>query len=369
MKRITSISILLILTCYSTVFAWGHKGHSLVAEVAFKYLDAKTKQNVLRYLDGMSIEEAANWMDEMRSDRKFAYMKPYHYVNFERGSVVEEHDGDNIINALNKTLSELDHIHSMSKDDIRLRLFYLFHLIGDLHQPLHVGYGEDKGGNTVQISFFGRASNLHTMWDSEIIEYKALTLQQELQLNTYKPTELAFIKSINVMSWVKDARGFLKGAYNLSDGKIGDLYVDANYPVIQQQILKAGLRLASVLEHYFKKIDLNNVSKNNVGLETEVSTNIDVTKASDYEGQLVYACAKVFSTKVLDGNGMTFLNLGAAYPHSPLTVVIYSDSLENFDHKPVDFYIDKEVCVHGKIKMYKGKPEIIINSQQAIQIK
>ena len=84
---------------------------------------------------------------------------------------------------------------------------------------------------------------------------------------------------------------------------------------------------------------------------------------------LVYTFAKVYSTKVLDGNGMTFLNLGAEYPNSPLTIVIYSDSLGNFDNKPADYYKGKNICVGGKIKMYKGKPEIIINSKQSIQVK
>ena len=350
--------------------AWGHKGHSLVAEVAFKYLDAKTKQNVLSYLNGMSIADASNWMDEMRSDRKFAYMKPYHYVNFERGSVIKEIDGDNIINALNKTFSELDNIKSMSNDDVRLRLFYLFHLIGDLHQPLHVGYGDDKGGNSVQVSFFGRGSNLHKMWDSEIIEYKGLTLDQVLMMNSYQPSEITAVKSIDVMSWVKDSRVHLKGAYNINDAKIGNVYVDENYPEIKQQILKAGLRLASVLEHYFKDTTyVASTKKEVIDDNTEVSIAIDVNKASDYEGKLVFTCAKVYSTKVLDSNGMTFLNLGAEYPNSPLTIVIYSDSLGNFDNKPADYYKGKNICVSGKIKMYKGKAEIIVNSPHEIQVK
>ena len=309
-------------------------------------------------------------MDEMRSDSKYDYMKPFHYVNFERGSAIKAMEGDNIINTLNQTLKDLDNIKSMSNNDIKLQLFYLFHLIGDLHQPLHVGYGEDKGGNSVQVSFFGRGSNLHKMWDSEIIEYKALSLQQVLQMNDYEPSELSAIKSINVMSWVKDSRVYLKGAYNLNDGKIGDVYVDANYPIMKQQILKAGLRLASVLEHYFKNANyVASTKKDADGDDTEVSVAIDVNKASEYEGKLVNTCAKVYSTKVLDSNGMTFLNLGAEYPNSPLTIVIYSDSLGNFDNKPADYYKGKNICIAGRIKIYKGKPEIIINNQNALQVK
>jgi hypothetical protein len=370
MKNISSLAILLILTSYSNVFAWGHKGHSLVAEVAFKYLDAKTKQNVLSYLNGMSIEEASNWMDEMRSDRKYDYMKLYHYVNFERGSAIKVMQGDNIINTLNQTLKDLDNIKTMSNDDIKLRLFYLFHLIGDLHQPLHVGYGEDKGGNTVQVSFFGRGSNLHKMWDSEIIEYKALTLEEVLKMNDFEPSELSALKSINVLSWVTDSRNHLKSVYGFNNNKIDDRYVDANYPIVKMQILKAGLRLASVLEYYFKDVTYLASNKSDVvNEEIEVSVTIDVNKAKDYEGKLVYTCGKVFSTKVIKSNGMILMNVGGEYPNAPLTVVIKSDSLKNFDSAPEEFYKGKNICVGGKIKIYKGQPQIIVKSMASIIIK
>jgi DNA/RNA endonuclease YhcR with UshA esterase domain len=146
--------------------------------------------------------------------------------------------------------------------------------------------------------------------------------------------------------------------------------VDANYPIVKMQILKAGLRLASVLEHYFKDATYVASTKKEVaGDDTEVSVSIDVTKAKEYEGKLVYTCAKVYGTKVLESNGMTFLNLGAEYPNSPLTIVIYSDSLGNFNNKPSDYYKGKNICVSGKIKIYKGKPEIIVKSMDSIIVK
>jgi hypothetical protein len=354
--------------------AWGHIGHSLVAEVAFNNMDAKTKQTVLKYLDGMSIEDAANWMDSMRSDKNYNYMKPYHYVDFDRGADVTELSGDNIINVLNKTLKDLDNIKTLSNDEIKTRLLYLFHLIGDLHMPLHVGYKDDKGGNAVQVSFFGRNTNLHSMWDSDIIEYKNLTLADLMKINNYKPSELAALQQIDVTYWAKDSRKYLKNAYKLNDEKISDIYVDANFPIIKQQILKAGLRLAGVLEHYFKNVDYvasTTVTspKDKAVEETEVPSDIDVTKAAQYEGKLEHICSKVYSTKVLDSNGMTLLNVGGEYPNSPLTVVIYSDKLKNFNFVPADYYKGKNICVTGKIKMYKGKPEIISTSQNDIEVK
>jgi hypothetical protein len=371
MKKI----LLLVLVLFFSItngFAWGHKGHALVAEVAFKYLDAKTKQNVLKYLDGMSIEDAANWMDSMRSDNSYNYMKPYHYIDFERGSGVTELSGDNIINVLNMALKDLDNIKGLSNDEVRIRLFYLFHLIGDLHQPLHVGYKDDKGGNTVQISFFGRNGNLHSMWDTDIIEYKNLSLADELKMNTYQPSELAAIRLIDITSWAKGSRSHLKTAYNLNDGKISDTYVNAAYPIIKQQILKAGLRLAVVLEHYFKDIEYVKAANTDIKQAKEViegAIEIDITKASEYEGKLVRICSRVYSTKVLNSNGMTFLNVGADYPDSPLAVVIYSDKLQNFSFKPIDYYKGKTICITGRIKIYKGKPEIIVSNESEIQIK
>ena len=96
MKKIGLVLIMLVL-CSNAVSAWGGKGHALVAEVAFKYMDNKTKQNVLSYLNGMSIQEASVWMDEMRSDPKYDYMKPYHYVNIRKGFPIKEVEGENII--------------------------------------------------------------------------------------------------------------------------------------------------------------------------------------------------------------------------------------------------------------------------------
>lgn len=233
-------------------FAWGHQGHALVAEVAFHYLDENTKKNVLQYLDGMSIEDAANWMDAIKSDHANDFMKPYHYIDFEKGST-QAPEGDNIVTVLDRTLKELDHKETLSHDDIKRRILFLFHLIGDLHQPLHVGYPSDKGGNTFQLNFMGSyGSNLHATWDNNIIEYKATSLSDVLNSKKYTPEELATVQKIDIIGWAKQSRGYLKEAYTVKNNKADDIYVDSVYPIIKTQLLDAGIRLAGVLEHYFK---------------------------------------------------------------------------------------------------------------------
>jgi hypothetical protein len=250
----TTVLTVALLLGSTQLFAWGHKGHTLVAEVAFNYMDETTRKNVLQYLDGMTLEEAGNWMDAIKSDHANDYMKPYHYIDFEKGSAVAP-EGENIITVLNRTLKELDHKETLSHDEIKRRILFLFHLIGDLHQPLHVGYPSDKGGNTVQLNFMGTVgTNLHSTWDTGIIEYKATSLAEVLNSKKYSPEALAAVQKIDIIGWAKQSRGYLKDAYTVKNNKADDRYVDTVYPIIKTQLLDAGIRLASVLEHYFKTV-------------------------------------------------------------------------------------------------------------------
>jgi len=252
-KSIIAVAFLLIVMLSpSKTLAWGKKGHALVAEVAFTYLDENTKKTVLQYLDGMTIEDAANWMDTIKNDHSYDYMKPYHYVNFDKGATVVELNGDNIIYQLNETIKELRNKKNLSREEISTKIKILFHLIGDLHQPLHVGYGSDKGGNTMQINYNGKGTNLHSFWDSGIITSKGITLQDCLNSNKFCKNKLRKIKKINVIKWSIESRNLLDQIYNTGGNKVNDEYVNKNAALIATQIHKAGIRLASVLKEVFK---------------------------------------------------------------------------------------------------------------------
>ena len=231
--------------------AWGKKGHAYVAEVAFSYLDENTKKIVLEYLEGTTIEDAANWMDNIKSDHSYDFMSTYHYANFEKNEAVVETSGANIIYQLTKTIKELKNRKNLSKEEIKTKIEIIFHLIGDLHQPLHVGYGSDKGGNSMQLRFNNKGTNLHSLWDSRIIEYKEITLQDCLK-KPFSKKELRKINKINVVNWSKESRGFLDTVYNTGGTNISDEYTNSNIIVIESQIHKAGIRLAAVLVTIFK---------------------------------------------------------------------------------------------------------------------
>lgn len=253
-KALITLSFLLtLLISPIKTFAWGSKGHALVAEVAFNYMDENTKKEVLKYLNGMSIQDAANWMDNVKSDHSYDFMRAYHYVNFDKGANVVETNGDNIIYQLNANIKDLQNKENLSAEQINTKIKILFHLIGDLHQPLHVGYGDDKGGNTMQINYNFRGTNLHSFWDSGIIEYKKITLADCLGINKYSINEIRALQDINVVNWATDSRAYLPLVYKTGGNKINDVYVDSSVPIIESQILKAGIRLAGVLNEVFKK--------------------------------------------------------------------------------------------------------------------
>lgn len=243
--------ILIAIATPSNSFAWGKRGHDMVAQVAYNYLDTSTRIILMEYLDGMTIQEAANWMDEVKGDKKYDYLRKLHYINAERGQKITATNEENIIGMLTKTIEELKNYKTLTKEEVKIKLCIVFHLVGDLHQPLHVGYGEDKGGNNYQINFYGKGTNLHSFYDSGIIEYKNITLPQCLNAKNFTKEELSEIEQIDVVAWANQSRSFLPIIYKTNSNKVDDLYVDKNYPIIQEQILKAGIRLSSVLREIF----------------------------------------------------------------------------------------------------------------------
>lgn len=239
------------MTNTSKAAKWGAKGHATVAEVAFKYLDETTKKNVLAYLKGMSIEDAANWMDKVKNSDQYKYTKPFHFANFPKGTKASETNQKDIIKIINTILKDFQHKENMTQDNINIELMMLFHLVGDLHQPLHVGYKSDSGGNDITVDFFGKKPTLHAVWDSEIITKKALSLNAIINGNTYTPAQTADIQKIDVVRWANDSRSNLDFVYSYKNGKIDQNYINKAAPIIEKQILKGGLRLAAILQLYF----------------------------------------------------------------------------------------------------------------------
>ena len=236
-------------------FAWGHEGHQIIADIVKDHLSQNIQDSVKKYLGTMTFEQASTWMDDVRSDHSYDYMKSWHYIDIEKGqNYVPDPNDHNCITELQRVIKELDNKTKLSKDQINDDIKVLFHLVGDISQPLHCGYPEDKGGNTIHVSFLGKKVNLHRVWDSEIIYYKKINTEIcEAAYSGINTAEIKKIQKIDVMSWVNDSRSLLPDVYDFQNNEIDENYIDKNTPIIEKQLFDSGLRLANVLTQIFSK--------------------------------------------------------------------------------------------------------------------
>ncbi len=235
-------------------FAWGKTVHELVAEIAFRILDDSTQKIVKQYLGNITIEEAANWMDEQRGNSYYNFMRTWHYVDIDKGQKYVPSAERNALSVLNSAIIELRNAKEtgMSKKDIKNRILLIFHLVGDLHQPLHTGYTIDKGGNTIMVNSPFVSGNLHSIWDTQILEYKRINLDTCMNLYTSMPgDEIAEIKKINVLKWMYQSRSNLESVYSFENNFLDKNYIDKNIIIIKKQLVVAGIRLASILQEVF----------------------------------------------------------------------------------------------------------------------
>src|SRR5665213_1384183 len=238
-----------ILFFTTTCFGWGRTGHHIIAEIARSIMNEYAKENVQGYLGSTSFEEATVWMDEMRSEGKYDYMKPWHYIDLEKGERYVPDNGDNLIDRLNFTYNELLHKDNLSTETIHTDLLILFHLVGDLFQPLHVGYPDDKGGNLYQISLNGKGTNLHAVWDKDIIEDENITLDDCMELyRKLSPARISQIKKTSFVEWMYQDRKLLYQIYPPGH-KIDNSYLEKNKRIVEWQLVYAGIKLDAAVSY------------------------------------------------------------------------------------------------------------------------
>lgn len=235
------------------VLAWGVDGHRTIALIAQSQLTPKARAEVDRLLaqePGETLASISTWADEHRNPAT----APWHYVNFPRGDCVYSEqrdcpDGKCVVGAIQRQLNVLK---SSDNDERKLlALKYVVHFVGDVHQPLHAGYLDDKGGNTYQLQAFMRGSNLHALWDTGIL--KSLNEDADaiaarlLKSGTKVPdgefdTARAAEESCKIVGEV----GFYP------ERRVGSDYIEKYVPVMERRLATAGARLAAVLNKVFR---------------------------------------------------------------------------------------------------------------------
>lgn len=327
-----------------------------------QFLSESAKGNVRSILGITSLEDASIWMDEIRVTPQYDYMKPWHYINISRGEQYNPKERDNIIYALNKAISDLN----STKTEERKRkeaLMILIHLVGDLHQPLHVGYGDDRGGNAIEVNYEGHLTNLHHIWDTDILRHNRISKEQVLE----KARELKTtgVEKGSIVSWMEEGRTLLPSVYDFPARNINDAYMRKQKPVVESQLAKAGIRLAYLLN---QALTHSGVETGANGVSLTSDTELTPQQAAQHIGETARVCGKVFSGKYLKDKAVTFINMGADYPNNPFTAVIFGRDREKFGAAPEKVYTNLNICVSGQIKEHNGKPQIIVSDEEQIQI-
>jgi hypothetical protein len=256
MKNLVKILFLLFaLVGSNPAFGWGQTGHRVIGQIAENHLSRKAKKNIEKILGDESLAIVSIWMDEVRSDRAYDHTHDWHWVSIPDNSTYDacekNSDGD-VIEAIGR-MKEILMADDASLEKKKEALKFMVHLVGDLHQPLHVGNGMDKGGNDVKIKWFYKSSNLHRIWDSGIIDKKGLSYTElATSIDHATKEEISDWQKGNPKDWAQECMGLRSQVYAIGEkDNLSYQYMYKNWGLVQDQLEKAGVRLAGLLNEIF----------------------------------------------------------------------------------------------------------------------
>jgi len=250
------IGILFISITTSSKPTWGPTGHRTIGKIAEKHLKKRVLKKIDKLLDGESLAFVSTFGDEIKSDKKYNKYYTWHYVNMPFDTSYEDSEknpkGDLVTGIA--SCVEILKDETSSKEDKVFFLKLLVHLVGDLHQPLHIGRKEDKGGNTIQVQWFGRGTNLHRVWDENMIaEWGMSYIELANNADDLSKSQIKAIQKGTVIDWVHEIHNITKKIYGSAE--VGEnLRYNYNYKhfkTVRQQLQRGGIRLATILNDVF----------------------------------------------------------------------------------------------------------------------
>ncbi|SHG06621.1 S1/P1 Nuclease [Salegentibacter echinorum] len=260
MKKILILSLMLLSINIS--FAnldndWGKTGHRATGEIAENYLSKKAKKAVNKILNGQGLAFVANYADDIKSDPEFRKYSPWHYVNLAEGETEYNPETANPKGDLYQAIMKCKEVlksKSATKKEKQFYLKMLVHFVGDLHQPFHVGRGADKGGNDIQVRWYKKGSNLHRVWDSEMLNSYQMSYT-ELAANSpdLSRKEIKAIEEGELIDWVYESKDLATKLYDSVEigEKLGYKYMYNYLPTVLEQLQKGGIRLAKILNEIY----------------------------------------------------------------------------------------------------------------------
>lgn len=256
--------------------AWGPTGHRVSAEIAQGRLAPEVATACASLLKGQSLADVANWADEIRTDSRYKPLEPLHYTNYAPGvrhyrEMAQKPEADIVVAirtlaqylksgdpAVLKALPAL----TVVPLDATAALKLLIHFVPDLHQPLHVGFLGEMGGNRQRVVFMKREhTNLHALWDESMLDFTHLSYTEFARMleRAFTPgkTDHGYGPPVEPEAWADESLAFHDQVYAFPDEAAGEppteravgyKYVDANRDVVRQRLFEGGVRLAALLE-------------------------------------------------------------------------------------------------------------------------
>ena len=257
MKHIRTIFAAALAICTFSAWGWGQKGHDTVAYIAECHLTPAAADSVSALLDGHSPVYWANWLDNASHTPDYAYTKTWHYKNINEDVKYEDaplNEKGDVVTAVREQISLLTDPKS-TRDQKTLALKILIHTVGDMHQPMHMGRLTDLGGNKRTVRYFDRNTNLHSIWDTALLNsaHAWSYTEWQQQIDRLNAEAEAAEAAGNVDDWAKQTHAIATRVYNYfpENAKVSYNEIAAWTPVIEQQLLRGGLRLARVLNAIF----------------------------------------------------------------------------------------------------------------------
>lgn len=251
--RILSIFIIFsFLTTTVSAYDWGKTGHRTTGAIAQKYLSKKAQKAIDRLLDGESLALVSTYADDIKSDDHYRSYGPWHYVNVPFDKTYDTHpknERGDVVQGIDKCIAVITS-ETSSKEDKAFHLRLLVHFIGDLHQPLHTGIGEDKGGNDFQVRWYNDGTNLHRVWDTQMIESYGMSYSELAEaMPQLSKVQHKAIAAGTHREWMEESRTLVKDIYaNTEKGeKLGYRYMYDYFNTLKGQLQKGGIRLAALL--------------------------------------------------------------------------------------------------------------------------
>lgn len=247
-----------MLSVSVNAYSWGQKGHDVVCAIAEQHLTDKARKRIGEIFEGKSLVYWCNWMDNASHQPDYRYSKTWHYAN-----VDPNEDYDKVVKGKSGYVvyaieTQIGYLKKDSLDKVReaISLRMLIHMMGDLHAPMHMGHKSDRGGNKVQVQYFGNGTNLHKIWDSAIMNtvHSWSYTEWRNQIDITDEKRIAEIVAGDPCEWGRETYKISSSIYaeTPAGSKLSFDYAYKWAPLIEDQLLKGGLRLAAVLNEIYK---------------------------------------------------------------------------------------------------------------------